>query len=241
MQTIDTEMNPLITRMDAPLEEAQTGNYGAVRFNTLKHGVLSRHVVLPHEDRQEFEDLLAALVFEHQPGGATELHLVEELAGILWRQRRVLMAEGAKINEGLKSAVNSAKTVMPAAAPFQRGLSGENNDLRDVLDGTPEEIAERLRNAELDLDATRKAAAILRKGGAKAYERARQALIPESRDWGTTMSRTRSTQRLLMGSHSSFLSTSNPRAFAWLRRRDSSRQSRRKPSVKAYKCTVWCS
>lgn len=182
MQTIDTDTHPLV-RMDDTLGAVQTGNYAAVRFNALKHGVLSRHVVLPHEDRGEFDELLAALVFEHQPGGATELHLVEELAGILWRKRRVLMAEGAKINEGLKSAVNSPKTVMPSSVPLERGLSGEGADLRDLLDATPEGLAERQRDAEIDLAATRKAAAILRKGGAKAYEKARRALIRESRDW----------------------------------------------------------
>lgn len=66
---------------------------------------------------------------------------------------------------------------------IERGLSGEHADLPDLLTATPEEIAERQRNAELDLAATQKAAAILRKGGPKAYEKARRALIPESRDW----------------------------------------------------------
>ena len=164
-------------------DDGSDAGYAAVRFNALKHGVLSRHVVLPHEDRIEFDELRDALVFEHQPSGATELHLVEELAGVLWRKRRVLMAEGAKINEGLKSAVNSPKLVMPSAAPFQRGLTGENADLRDLLDATPEEIVERQRVAALDLAATQKAAAILRKGGPHAYAKARRALIQDSRDW----------------------------------------------------------
>jgi len=164
-------------------DEGSDPGYAAVRFNALKHGVLSRHVVLPHEDRAEYDELRDALVFEHQPSGATELHLVEELAGVLWRKRRVLMAEGAKINEGLKSAVNSPKLVMPSAAPFQRGLTGENADLRDLLDATPEEIVERQRVAALDLAATQKAAAILRKGGPHAYAKARRALIQDSRDW----------------------------------------------------------
>ncbi|EXI91948.1 MAG: hypothetical protein AW12_00936 [Candidatus Accumulibacter sp. BA-94] len=164
-------------------DEGSGAGYAAVQFNALKHGVLSRHVVLPHEDRAEFDELRDALVFEHQPFGATELHLVEELAGVLWRKRRVLMAEGAKINEGLKSAVNSPKLVMPSAAPFQRGLTDENADLRDLLDATPEEIVERQRVAALDLVATQKAAAILRKGGPSAYTKARRALIQDSRDW----------------------------------------------------------
>ncbi|MEF8724023.1 MAG: hypothetical protein V5B30_16015 [Candidatus Accumulibacter delftensis] len=139
--------------------------------------------VLAHEDHAEFSDLLAALTDEHQPAGMTERHLIEELATIIWRKRRVLMAEGARINEGLKSTLSSPKSVMPSAAPFQRGLSGENTDLRDLFDSTPEDNAESLKSAELDLAAGQKAAAILRKGGANAYEKARRALIPESRDW----------------------------------------------------------
>ena len=95
----------------------------------------------------------------------------------------LLLAEGAKINEGLKSAVNSAASVIKSAAPFQRGLGGENADLREFMEGTPEEIAEQQRNAALDLAATQKAAAILRKGGPNAYAKARRALIQESRDW----------------------------------------------------------
>lgn len=184
MATIEAETineTVLTSRDDAPV--ARAGNYEPVRFNALKHGVLSRHVVLPHEDRGEFDDLLAALVDEHRPAGMTERHLVEEIAAIIWRKRRVLLAEGAKINEGLKSAVASPKMVMPAAAPFQRGLSGEDADLRDLMEATPEEIAQLQREAELDLAATQKAEAILRKGGVHAYEKARRALIQESRDW----------------------------------------------------------
>ena len=44
-------------------DEGIDAGYAAVRFNALKHGVLSRHVVLPHEDRAEFDDLRDALVF----------------------------------------------------------------------------------------------------------------------------------------------------------------------------------
>jgi hypothetical protein len=81
-------------------QRAPNASYEAVRFNAMKHGILSRLVVLAHEDQAEFSDLLAALLDEHQPAGMTERHLIEELATIIWRKRRVLLAEGAKINEG---------------------------------------------------------------------------------------------------------------------------------------------
>jgi hypothetical protein len=47
-----------------PITEV-TGNYEAVRFNAMKHGILSRLAVLAHEDHSEFADLLAALLDEH--------------------------------------------------------------------------------------------------------------------------------------------------------------------------------
>lgn len=178
LENDSTALSCVIDDTDVP-----AGNYGAVRFNAMKHGILSKLTVLAHEDHAQFDELLTALLMEHQPAGMTERHLIEELATIIWRKRRVLLAEGAKINEGLKSAVNSAVSVIKSAAPFQRGLGGENIDLRELMDGTAEEIAERQREAARDLASTQKAAAILRKQGANAYENARRALTQESRDW----------------------------------------------------------
>ncbi len=185
MATIEAETINLVTVITreeaAPI--ARAGNYEHVRFNAMKHGILSKLAVLAHEDHAEFADLLAALIEEHRPAGMTERHLIEELATIIWRKRRVLLAEGAKINEGLKGAVNSAASVIKSAAPFQRGIGSDHADLREFMKGTPEEIAERQRDAALDLAATQKAAAILRKGGPNAYTKARRALIQDSRDW----------------------------------------------------------
>lgn len=172
----------LLPNNDSPAPVGE-GGYATVRYNAVKHGILSRLVVLPHEDASEFADLLTALIEEHRPKGMTELHLVEELAAIIWRKRRVLLAEGAKINEGLKSAVNNPKAVISSAVAFQRGLSCDNVDFQDLMMESLEEVAERQQDAEIDLAATQKAGAILRKGGNNAYEKARRALIPESRDW----------------------------------------------------------
>lgn len=170
-----------------PVLESDTGvtpqnNYEPVRYNAMKHGILSRQAVLAHEDAGEFADLLAALIEEHNPAGMTERHLIEDLAAIIWRKRRVLLAEGATINQGLKSAVKNAESVIPAAAPFQGGLTGKGTDLRDLVTATPSENAESLQYADLDLKATQRARDILYKGGANAYEKARRALIEDSRD-----------------------------------------------------------
>jgi hypothetical protein len=186
MQTTTTEPSETIVFPVPAIqasEPALTVGYSNVRFNALKHGVLSRHAVLAHEDGAEFGDLLASLVSEHQPAGPTETHLVEELAGAIWRKRRVLQAEGASINQGLKGSVRDSERVIPAAAPFEAGLSGKSTDIRDLVRLPPEEVAARQRDAKADLDATYKATAILRRGGPSAYEKALRALRADSRDW----------------------------------------------------------
>lgn len=96
----------------------------------MKHGILSRLVVLAHEDGGDFADLLAALIEEHKPAGMTERHLIEELAAIIWRKRRVLLAEAAKINEGLKNVANNTKSVMASAAPFSTAWPTRTPDCR---------------------------------------------------------------------------------------------------------------
>lgn len=183
MQTLENDSAVIPFPANDAATPATTSNYEAVRFNAIQHGILSRYTVLAHEDADEYGALLSALLEEHQPAGATEAHLVEELAGIIWRKRRVLQAEGATINQGLKGAARNAEGVIPAAAPFELGLSGKGTDLRELVGMTPEEIAERQRDARHDLDATNKAAAILRRGGAGAYDKALRALLPDSRDW----------------------------------------------------------
>jgi hypothetical protein len=61
MQTIEAgDANVIPFAAPAEIAEAK-GGYQAVRFNAMKHGILSRLAVLAHEDHAEFDDLLAAL------------------------------------------------------------------------------------------------------------------------------------------------------------------------------------
>jgi hypothetical protein len=62
-----------------PALPAETGGTEITRFNALRHGVLSRYTVLPWENADEFQAVVAALVAEHVPEGPTEEHLVEEI------------------------------------------------------------------------------------------------------------------------------------------------------------------
>ena len=96
---------------------APTGSYDVTRFNALRHAVLSRYTVLPWEDETEYRTLLGGLAAEHAPEGPTEEHLVEELAGIIWRKRRLRMAEAAA---PAAAPNNSAATRLPAARGRRR-------------------------------------------------------------------------------------------------------------------------
>jgi len=66
-------------------------------LNSTKHGVFSKVVVLESESRTEYEELLARLWKTLRPVGAVEELLVEILATIAWRKRRLFLAEGAEI------------------------------------------------------------------------------------------------------------------------------------------------
>jgi hypothetical protein len=61
--------------------------------NALKHGLLARDAVLPGEDPEEFEALLAELEADIQPGGAVERELVRQIADAQWRLRRLTRLE----------------------------------------------------------------------------------------------------------------------------------------------------
>lgn len=170
---------------------SSSGGYAAVRYNALKHGVLSQHTVLAHECREEFSELLAALVQEHLPDGPTETHLVEELAGIIWRKRRVLQAEGASINRGLLAVAKSRQDrpldldgPARAAVPFELQMKDTRlnhpAELAELIRLTPEEARARAAEADQELDGTLAAAALLRRGGVRAYDRALRALTPGS-------------------------------------------------------------
>ena len=99
----------------ASMHQPAASGYEVTRFNALRHGVLSGYTVLPWEDENEYRELLNALVAEHVPKGPTEEHLVEEMVGVLWRKRRLRLAEAATYRRGLINAVSSDHQTTRAA------------------------------------------------------------------------------------------------------------------------------
>jgi hypothetical protein len=70
------------------------------KHNALKHGILSKAVLLKDEPRTEYESLFAGLREYFKPEGTMEELLVEKLATLSWRHRRLVVAEGAEILKG---------------------------------------------------------------------------------------------------------------------------------------------
>ena len=68
-----------------------------VSANRITHGILSTKLLLVGESSQDYQSLLNDLQAQLRPVGVLELSLVEKVAVILWRQRRLVGAETAVI------------------------------------------------------------------------------------------------------------------------------------------------
>jgi hypothetical protein len=159
------------------VSSTQGEGYEVTRFNALRHGVLSRYTVLPWEDAEEYKTLVAALVTEHSPQGPTEEHLIEELAGIIWRKRRLRLAEAAAFRRGLTKIASPDQQTIKAALVH---LDIEKHKADDTANGF-------LALNEDQATLTR-AIDLLQSGKQRAYEKALSALQEEMQDRWTELS-----------------------------------------------------
>jgi hypothetical protein len=156
------------------------GGYESSRFNALRHGVLSRHTVLAWEDPGEYEQLLNALVAEHSPEGPTEEHIVEEIAGILWRKRRLRQAEGALYRRGLRETLEPFRETMETALVLI-DVGEQRDQTAEALRSTQEDTHRDLHDLEEDQAMTERALTLLMAGKPGSYEKALARLHPETR------------------------------------------------------------
>ena len=71
--------------------------------NALKHGAFSRELILPGESRKEYERLLSELEAEYSPSGPSETYLVNHLASLLWRERRLQVYRQAMLEQRVRT------------------------------------------------------------------------------------------------------------------------------------------
>ena len=123
------------------------------------------------EDQDEYCRLLEALGAEHKPKGPTEEHLVEEMVGVLWRKRRLRLAEAAALRRGLKDVVSSDQQIVQAALAYldvgRQSAAGTTTELADL------DQCETITTRALDL---------LQAGTARAYAKALSTLTEETRE-----------------------------------------------------------
>jgi hypothetical protein len=95
----------------------------ASRRNSLRHGVLSSVVVSVDEDPEAFEALLKVLIEEHDPQTQHEVHLVEKLTLLYWRERRLADAE-RRLTKMQKEYARRAREPVPNYIPLDYPFDG---------------------------------------------------------------------------------------------------------------------
>jgi hypothetical protein len=156
-----------------PKSVSRAGNYKITRFNALRHGVLSQHTVLPWENREEYEALLEALVAEYKPEGPTEEHLVEEVAGIIWRKRRLRVGEKAAHSRALQRATDPDQYPTTSKAALVLITDEfEGRVASDAISATEEKTAAAGKNLEDEEARALEALKILASKGRDPYGRA---------------------------------------------------------------------
>ena len=68
------------------------------RMNAVKHGLTAREITVEGESPEEFDAFRDRLFADHKPASALERELIDRLAGLLWRLRRLPVVEAGLLN-----------------------------------------------------------------------------------------------------------------------------------------------
>jgi hypothetical protein len=102
------------------------GGKATASKNALKHGICSTHILVsPGESRTEYDTLLSGLCEHFKPIGTLEEILVEKLAVLIWRYRRLIYTEAAEIRAGAiqwKFDLNSNPNVLDRLPRYEASI-----------------------------------------------------------------------------------------------------------------------
>jgi hypothetical protein len=104
-------------------------------LNAVTHGLRSVRVVTVEEKAADFEAVLGQLRREWQPGSVIEAALVEQIAELLWRRRRVSAVEASVLEATTKTGFFTGRTVecpRDVIATMKRDLSQADSTLLRV-------------------------------------------------------------------------------------------------------------
>jgi len=144
-----------------------------------KNLAIRKSHILPWENVDEFEALIVELFDEYEPQGSAERHLVEEIAGIIWRKQRVGVAEVALHQHGLLGTCSDHSRTGERAMAQKGGMAakiGVGEAVR-LSDG---ELAARRKDGDEDLKMSDNARKLATSG---KYDAAVKALREDTRDW----------------------------------------------------------
>ncbi len=139
--------------------------------------------LLPWENQAEFRALRAGFHAEHQPKGATEVSLVDQLAWIEWRRRRLMLGERAAHLASLQERMGDEYKTRQTLSRALIGHEGraEKDELAESLRHAPERDQADVDDAIEDERLTRKGIAVLESGG--AYAKGLAAIRDDTRGW----------------------------------------------------------
>jgi hypothetical protein len=95
----------------------------ATRENSLRHGLTARQLVLSHESRDEWRELLASHIAEFAPSTDQESRLVHQVAQHYWRLLRSRRVETATFELRLATLKNRLEINPSEAIDNDQGLS----------------------------------------------------------------------------------------------------------------------
>jgi hypothetical protein len=101
-----------------------------VSKNAVKHGLLSRMLIIAGEDAQDFDILLVRLMQSIAAEGMLEQVLVEKVAVALWRQRRLVAAESAAIELSRMMESSPNQSAINKALNLYSGNFGEDGSFK---------------------------------------------------------------------------------------------------------------
>ena len=87
---------------------------------TAAHGLIARDIVIGDEDPEDFERLRMGLQADLEPSSTIALELVDRLAGLFWRLRRISMLEGALLDTMQEQNASTAQDYTLSVTPEQQ-------------------------------------------------------------------------------------------------------------------------
>jgi hypothetical protein len=136
VRTLTSDRQQVANRVTARTNTKTLKGKRAVRLNGLRHGLLSRDVVLPSEDAAAFEELRDAIRAQFSPSGPVEAFLADRVVNAIWRLRRLERTEVALFHWHLYSLEVERRSVIlgsfvetisdPLLMPYETVIKDKN-------------------------------------------------------------------------------------------------------------------